>query len=60
MPYEYFSDEGHLRQWLDAERDSAPYQKFLNTYILGVKDFTDYLQLCGGLREDAAACAKRN
>jgi glutaconate CoA-transferase, subunit A len=49
MPYEYFSDEGHFRQWFDAERDLAAYQKFLNTYILGVQEFTEYLQLCGGL-----------
>lgn len=49
MPYEYFSDEDHLRQWLEAERDSDSYRAFLERYIFGVKDFADYLQLCGGL-----------
>jgi glutaconate CoA-transferase, subunit A len=49
MPYEYFSDEIHLRQWLAAERDLATYQAFLNQYVFGVKDFYEYLQLCGGL-----------
>jgi glutaconate CoA-transferase, subunit A len=49
MPYEYFSDEDHLRQWLDAERDRAAYKMFIDKYIFGVSDFAEYLQLCGGL-----------
>jgi glutaconate CoA-transferase subunit A len=49
MPYEYFSDEEHLRQWLAAERDPATYEAFLQRYLFGVKDFSEYLQLCGGL-----------
>jgi glutaconate CoA-transferase subunit A len=50
MPYEYFSDENHLRQWLDAERDEHTYAGFLEKYLFGVKDFNEYLELCGGLR----------
>lgn len=49
MPYEYYSDEEHLRQWLEVERDPAEYQKFIDKYILSVGDFNEYLQLCGGL-----------
>ena len=49
MPYEYFSDEAHLRKWLDVERDEAEYRQFLEEYIFGVKDFAEYLQKCGGL-----------
>src|SRR5262249_3176211 len=49
MPYEYFSDEVHLRQWLEAERDPATHRQFLEEYLFGVKDFADYLQRCGGL-----------
>src|SRR5206468_6576600 len=49
MPYEYFSDEEHLRQWLEAEQDLPAYQDFLRKYVFGVKDFTEYLQMCGGL-----------
>jgi glutaconate CoA-transferase subunit A len=49
MPYEYFSDEDHLRQWLLAERESASYEAFLQQYVLGVKDFAEYLECCGGL-----------
>jgi glutaconate CoA-transferase subunit A len=49
MPYEYFSDEDHLRQWLQAERDLTTFRAFLEKYIYGVRDFAEYLQLCGGL-----------
>ena len=49
MPYEYFSDEDHLRLWLEVEEKPAEYQKFIDRYIFGVADFTEYLQLCGGL-----------
>lgn len=49
MPYEYFSDEDHFRQWLDAERDLATFQAFLDQYIFGTRDFSEYLQRCGGL-----------
>lgn len=50
MPYEYFSDEVHLKQWMDAEKDVKTLNAFLDKYIYGVKDFADYLHLCGGLR----------
>ena len=49
MPYEYFSDERHIREWLDAEADPERYRSFLDKYVLGVKDFADYLHRCGGL-----------
>ncbi len=48
MPYEYFSDEEHLRQWLTVERDEAEHRAFLDKYLFGVSDFAEYLQLCGG------------
>jgi glutaconate CoA-transferase, subunit A len=49
MAYEYFSDEVHLRQWFEAESELPAYEQFLNKYLLKVKDFPEYLQLCGGL-----------
>jgi glutaconate CoA-transferase subunit A len=49
MPYEYFSDEEHLRQWLAAERDPETYRAFLERLLYGVRDFAEYLHLCGGL-----------
>jgi glutaconate CoA-transferase subunit A len=48
MPYEYFSDEAHLRQWLDAEKDPATFRRFLDEYIYGVPTFAAYLHKCGG------------
>ena len=49
VPYEYFSDEDHLRTWLDVERDPARHLAFIEQHVLGVSDFTEYLNLCGGL-----------
>jgi glutaconate CoA-transferase subunit A len=49
MPYEYFSDEQHLREWLEAEKDVNAFRAFLERTIYGVKDFAEYLQRCGGL-----------
>ena len=49
MPYEYFSDEAHLRRWLEVEREPEQLRSFLEEYLYGVRDFTDYLQKCGGL-----------
>jgi len=49
MPYEYFSDEVHLRQWLEVEKDLEGFKAFLQKTIYGVKDFNEYLQQCGGL-----------
>lgn len=51
MPYEYFSDEDHLREWLAAEKSEESLQAFLDKYIYGAKDFNDYLQLCGGIEK---------
>jgi len=49
MPYEYFSDEDHIRQWLEVEKELPVFQEFLTKHVLGVRDFNDYLQRCGGL-----------
>ena len=49
MPYEYFSDEEHLSVWLMVEHDLPAYCEFIKRNIFGVKDFSEYLELCGGL-----------
>lgn len=49
MPYEYFSDEDHLRLWLESEKDPETFRDFLDRYIYRTRDFAEYLQLCGGL-----------
>ena len=48
MPGEYFSDEDHLRQWLQAEKEEAQLRAFLQKYIYEVPDFAGYLERCGG------------
>jgi glutaconate CoA-transferase subunit A len=50
MPEEYFSDEDHLRLWLEVERDETAFRQFLDDHIYGVRDFNEYLERCGGLR----------
>jgi glutaconate CoA-transferase subunit A len=49
MPYEYFSDEDHLRSWFEAERDLDRFRQFLQHHIYGVGSFNEYLERCGGL-----------
>ncbi|MCY3683338.1 MAG: CoA transferase subunit A [Gemmatimonadetes bacterium] len=48
MAGEYFSDEVHLKAWLDAEQDAETYRAFLDKYLYGVDCFEDYLEICGG------------
>jgi glutaconate CoA-transferase subunit A len=49
MPYEYFSDEDHLRHWLTVEQEEDAFRAFLEEYIYSVGDFYGYWQRCGGL-----------
>jgi glutaconate CoA-transferase subunit A len=49
MPYEYYSDEDHLRAWLKAEADLEAYHAFLDAHILGISTFEEYLNHCGGM-----------
>jgi len=48
MPGLYFSDEEHLRQWLQTERDPEQFAAFLKRCILDCEDFDAYLRACGG------------
>ncbi len=50
MPYEYFSDEAHLADWLSQGRDPEGFARFLDKYIYNVDSFEQYLELCGGLK----------
>src|SRR5437867_6507886 len=49
MPYEYFSDEVHFKEWMEVEKDVKTLNAFLDKYIYGVKEFSEYVQVCGGL-----------
>ena len=50
MPYEYYSDEEHLSEWFEAEKDPETFKAFLNRYIYGTQDFNGYLAMKGGKR----------
>lgn len=54
MPYEYFSDEIHLKEWLEAEKDEEVFKEFLSREIYGCVDHNDYLNRHGGLRRMTA------
>jgi glutaconate CoA-transferase, subunit A len=51
MPYEYFSDEAHIKEWLNVEKDPAELKKFLDKQIYGTKNFYEYLELNGGIEK---------
>jgi len=51
MPYEYFSDEEHLLEWMRVEKDPAQLARFLDDNIYGVEDFWQYVERNGGLRK---------
>jgi glutaconate CoA-transferase subunit A len=53
MPYLYYSDEEHIRAWLNSEKDPVGHQAFVDKYIRNTKDFNEYLNLCGGLERMA-------
>ncbi len=48
MAGEYFSDEVHLKEWLDVEKDEERFEAFLEKFIYGVACFEEYVRLCGG------------
>ena len=49
MPYEYYSDEEHIRQWLAVEEDLDEYRLFLDHHIFEVSDHQEYVRRAGGL-----------
>ncbi len=51
MPYEYFSDEGYLKQWLSIEKDPAAFKDFLKKQIIETCDVYEYLSLNGGIEK---------
>jgi len=49
MPYEYFLDADHIREWIEAEKDCEKYSAFINKNIFECNNFNDYLNINGGL-----------
>jgi glutaconate CoA-transferase subunit A len=58
MYREYFSDEEHLKEWLQAETDPDEFKKFLEKNLYGCRDHFDYIERNGGLHRMMALRAK--
>ncbi len=58
MPYEYFSDEEHLRRWLEVEKNPEEYERFIKEQIFDTESFNDYLNLNGGIENMSRLRAK--
>jgi glutaconate CoA-transferase subunit A len=43
----YFSDEAHLREWLEVERDTAALTTFVDRLIYETESFEEYLEASG-------------
>ncbi len=51
MPYEYFSDEPYLKEWLSVEKDPEEFKKFFKKQVLDTRNFNEYLELNGGIEK---------
>ena len=51
MPYQYYFDEEHIREWMDRSKSACGADEYLQEYIYGVDDFYAYLELIGGVRK---------
>jgi glutaconate CoA-transferase subunit A len=58
MPYEYFSDEDHLKEWLRVEKDPERFKAFLDHQIYRCADHDDYIAKNGGLKKMRALRSK--
>jgi acyl CoA:acetate/3-ketoacid CoA transferase alpha subunit len=47
MCYRYWRDEEHLKNFLEASKDPAKTQAYLDKYVYGVKNHQGYLELIG-------------
>lgn len=48
MPYEYFSDEDHLKEWLTVDKNPTEFEAFLKKNIYDCRSHEDYINLHGG------------
>lgn len=48
MPYRYYFDEEHIKMWLEISKTDDGVKEYLDKYVYGVKDFSEYLNLVGG------------
>ncbi len=51
MAGEYYSDEGHLKEWLAVEKDPEKFKSFLDRNIFQCKDHEEYIRINGGVNK---------
>ena len=51
MAYEYFSDEEHLKEWMQVEKDPEEFKDFLDRNIYNCNTHFDYLRINGGMEK---------
>lgn len=51
MPYHYYFDEVHIREWLQRSKTPDGAEAFLQEYVFGVADFAAYLEKIGGVEK---------
>ncbi len=51
MPYEYFSDEDHLKEWLRKEKDPDAFKFFLKENIYDCSTHEEYIKKNGGTQK---------
>lgn len=51
MPYLYYFDEEHIREWLHLSTTDEGVQEYMDRYVFGVQDFEEYLEQVGGIRK---------
>ena len=51
------TDEAHLAEWLEVEKEESALQTFVDKYIHGTRNFNEYLELCGGEKRMRELCA---
>ncbi len=51
MPYQYFFDEDHIGEWLSESTTEEGVQRYLEKYVYGLKDFSEYLRCVGGRKK---------
>jgi 3-oxoacid CoA-transferase subunit A/glutaconate CoA-transferase subunit A len=51
MPYLYYSDEGHMAEWLSLSASEEGVKDYLDKFVFSVEDFRGYIELVGGERK---------
>ncbi len=51
MPYLYYFDEEHIREWLHLSTTDEGVQEYMDRYVFSVRDFEEYLERVGGIRK---------